>query len=113
MSHLSSRARPLRLELPGVLYHIAACGKEREPIVTDATDLRHYVDALAREIAARDLTHAAGFQHLPCGPQGCRVFCDIEMQNLPPVVLKTMSTKKIRKVAVGTRKESSEMRSLA
>ena len=41
--------------------------------------------AIAKEVS-RGLTQSAGLQQLPCGPHGCRVVCEVEMQNLSPVV---------------------------
>jgi putative transposase len=42
-------APPLRLEFPGVAYHITTCGNARQPVVADDTDRRRLFDALARE----------------------------------------------------------------
>ncbi len=41
--------------------------------------------AVPKEVA-RGLIQSAGLQQLPCGPHGCRVLCDVEMQDLSPIV---------------------------
>jgi REP element-mobilizing transposase RayT len=39
-------ARPLRIEIPGVLYHVTSRGNAREPIVEDDSDRRSFLDVL-------------------------------------------------------------------
>ena len=39
-------ARPLRLELPGALYHVTARGDRREPIYFDDDDRQHWLGLL-------------------------------------------------------------------
>lgn len=40
-------ARPLRLDIPGALYHVIARGNRRQTIFQDVVDYRRYVDLLA------------------------------------------------------------------
>jgi REP-associated tyrosine transposase len=44
-------SRPLRLEYPGALYHVASRGHERGPIFRDARDRRHFLNLLASVVA--------------------------------------------------------------
>jgi REP element-mobilizing transposase RayT len=39
-------ARPLRIEIPGALYHVTSRGNAREPIVVDDADRRMFLDVL-------------------------------------------------------------------
>ena len=41
-------ARPVRLDVPGALYHVIARGNQRRTIFRDAVDYQRYVDFLAR-----------------------------------------------------------------
>ena len=43
-------ARPLRLEFPGAVYHVTACGDRREPIFLDDEDRQSFLDLLSREV---------------------------------------------------------------
>jgi putative transposase len=42
--------RPLRLEFPGAVYHVTACGDGREPIVLDDEDRQSFLDRLGQEV---------------------------------------------------------------
>jgi REP-associated tyrosine transposase len=44
-------SRPLRLEFPGALYHVASRGHERGPIFRDARDRRHFLNLLASVVS--------------------------------------------------------------
>jgi REP element-mobilizing transposase RayT len=44
-------ARPLRLQLPGAIYHVTARGNDRRPIFQDDDDCAHFLSVLASVIA--------------------------------------------------------------
>ena len=52
-------ARPLRLEYPGALYHVTACGNAREAIYLDEADRGQFLKEL-KEIGS-DLNTAIHF----------------------------------------------------
>jgi REP element-mobilizing transposase RayT len=39
-------SRPLRIEFPGAVYHVTACGDRREPIVVDEGDRERLLDVV-------------------------------------------------------------------
>ncbi|OGP81199.1 MAG: hypothetical protein A2Y95_01085 [Deltaproteobacteria bacterium RBG_13_65_10] len=43
-------ARPLRVEFPGALYHLTACGNPRQAIFLDDKDRKQFFDLLGREV---------------------------------------------------------------
>jgi putative transposase len=43
--------RPIRIEFPGAVYHIAARGNDRRPIFRDDWDRKLFLDVLARAVA--------------------------------------------------------------
>jgi REP element-mobilizing transposase RayT len=43
-------ARPLRIERPGVWYHVTARGNERRPIYRDDRDRRHFCELLGEAV---------------------------------------------------------------
>jgi len=43
-------ARPLRIEFPGAIYHVAARGNAREAIVRDDADRDLFLDALGEVV---------------------------------------------------------------
>jgi REP element-mobilizing transposase RayT len=49
-------ARPLRLEIPGALYHLTTRGDRREPIYDDDADRRQFLDLLANALDRFDAT---------------------------------------------------------
>ena len=40
-------ARPLRLHIPGALYHVMSRGNDRQPIFLDTVDYQHFLDLLS------------------------------------------------------------------
>jgi len=43
-------ARPVRLQIPGAIYHLMSRGIERRPIVSDDPDRQCWIDWLRRTV---------------------------------------------------------------
>lgn len=74
-------ARPLRVELPGALYHVTARGNERKPVYRDAEDRGRFLERLAGvgctldEVIEEAAVGAIRFRSLTASSESVMLMC--------------------------------------